>query len=129
MIILFIFQAMKKILAPTKDYINSKLLIGESTYKITKSLNISQSIVVKIVKILDVELPKKIPSRPGKVSNHTKRYLVNRVILNYFKIAVKAKKYLGDYLGIEITSNRVREILYKIGLKGVIKKEKALTYS
>ena len=78
----------------------------------------------KIAKTLDVELFKKIPSRPGKVSSYTKRYLVNGITSNYFKTAVEAKKYLSDHFGIEITSNRVREVLHKMGLKGVIKKKK-----
>ena len=115
---------MKQVSNPIKENIIISLTQGSSTRDVAKQFKISQSTVVKYGKESVQNYPKRKSGRPGKISDQTKRYLAQKVSSNSFKTAVEARKYLIDELDINISTNRVREILHEKGLKGVIKKKK-----
>ena len=117
---------MKRTSNTINNSIIDSLLNGESTRKVADKHNVSQSNVARIAKGIKEDLPKFKNGRPGKVSEQSKRYLVQGIISNKFSTAVEATKDLKDNLGVDVTPNRVREILNERGLKGIIKKKKPL---
>jgi transposase len=115
---------MKQVSNPVKNNIIISLTQGLSTRAVAKKFKISQSTVVKYSKEITQDYSKRRPGRPGRISDQTKRYIVQKVSSNVLKTAVEVKKYLNDELNIDVSANRVREVLHEKGLKGIIKKKK-----
>lgn len=115
---------MKKISIITKKNIINSLLEGISTREIAIKYNVSQSKVSQIAKEIKGDIPKVKMGRPSRVSDQTKRYLVQGIITSKFKTAVEATKVLKENLQVELSASRVKQILNENGLKGVIKKKK-----
>jgi transposase len=112
---------MRKLSSTIHNQIIADLKLGMSTRCIAQKNSVSQSKVSQIAQTVRKDLPPSKAGRPSGVSPSTRRVIIRSITNGELKNAVDAQRYLSHQLNINISTNRVREILREEGLTAVRK--------
>ena len=102
---------MHKLLEGKVDGIKAELHAGRATRFIAHKFGVSQASVNRIAKTSDLDVVRPKAGRPGRVSMTSRRLLVRQITTGILENAVQVQRYLHEELNVEITANRVRQIL------------------
>lgn len=98
--------------------IRADLRNGMSTRSIAAKYYVSQSTVTRLRRTLPDIIPRLKAGRPGKVTPTSRRLMVRSVTNGLLENAIEVQRFLQEQLNINISVNRVREILREENLCG-----------
>ena len=108
---------MRKVSAETETSIISLLKGGNSERETAARLKISRSVIYRIRKSRDDDLPTQRSGRPRVLSEQLERKYSRLATPGVIETAVDVKKHIEEDYGIAISANTVRRALRKCGLK------------
>jgi transposase len=107
---------MKAISPLIKDNIIIDLKSGLSTRQLASKYGVSQSKVSQIAKTIKEEIPPRNLGRPSQFTRESKIHLIKDITNGSFKTAVQAQDYLSKHWNINVSTNRIRQVLKGEGL-------------
>ena len=104
--------------------IRSDVRAGMSTRRIAAKYRVSQSSVARISRTVPEDVLRPKAGRPGRVSLTTRRLMVRNITAGFLDNAVQVQRFLKEELGVDISANRVRQILKEEDLTAQHKKKR-----
>jgi transposase len=115
---------MKPISPFVKENIIIELKSRSSIRQLASKYKISQSKVAQIAKNIKEDIPPRKSYRPTKFTKESKIDLVRNITNGNFQTAIEARDYLSKNFNIDVSANRIRQVLKDEGLSTKRKSKK-----